>query len=151
MNVCIFAYGQTGTGKTHTMEGPCAEGETMDNAFIGADLKARKHAGILPRTALLLQEEVNRCEKQFGKAIRIEVSALEIYCENIRDLLSPQHGHVYLELKSAGGSKVQCPGQTWVPISSPLDFLQQIEVSQSKRIFKNNGTNERSSRSHHVF
>ena len=72
------------------MEGPCAEGETMGNAFIQSDLKARKNAGILPRTALLLQEEVNRCENQFGKAIRVEVSALEIYCENIRDLLSPQ-------------------------------------------------------------
>jgi hypothetical protein len=45
------------------MEGPCVEGETMGNAFIQSDFKPKKQAGILPRTALLLQEEVNRCEK----------------------------------------------------------------------------------------
>lgn len=42
-------------------------------------------------------------------------------------------------------------GQTWIPIHGAYDFLDQIELSQSKRIFKNNGLNERSSRSHHVF
>jgi|TARA_B110000285_G_C15128915_1_gene622155 hypothetical protein len=45
------------------MEGPSAEGETLGNAFIDNDFKARREAGILPRTALMLQEEANRCEK----------------------------------------------------------------------------------------
>jgi hypothetical protein len=75
---------------------------------------------------------------------------LEIYCENIRDLLNPKKTAVYVDLKSSG-NKVSCVGQTWISIKNAREFLDQIEVSQSKRIFKNNGVNERSSRSHHVF
>jgi hypothetical protein len=99
MNVCIFAYGQTGSGKTFTMEGP--PNETNGNSFYDENDKAQKSAGILPRVALFLNSEMKRYEKQFGKHIRIEVSALELYCENIRDLLNPQGGHVYLEIQAS--------------------------------------------------
>ena len=105
-------------------------------------------AGILPRTALFIQQEIDRYHKQFRKKISIEVSALEIYCDDIRDLLSEKSNLV--EMKNVG-NKVQIPGQKWVKIQNPKQFLHQIEVSRSKRVFKNNGINETSSRSHHVF
>ena len=146
MNTCIFAYGQTGSGKTFTMEGPT----NRPAALVDANTqRAQKYSGILPRIAILLQSEMERYEKTLGKDLKIEVSALEIYCENIRDLLSTRADQ-YLDLKNSGGKTV-CPGQTWVKIFSPQDFLKQIEISQSKRIFKDNGMNQRSSRSHHVF
>ena len=146
MNTCIFAYGQTGSGKTFTMEGPTNRpGLLVDSKT----QSAHKVSGILPRIAIFLQQEMERYRKMLGKDLKIEVSALEIYCDNIRDLLSTRADQ-YLDLKNSGGKTV-CPGQTWVKIFSPQDFLKQIEISQSKRIFKDNGMNQRSSRSHHVF
>lgn len=66
-NVCIFAYGQTGTGKTFTMEG------TPENR------------GVNYRTL----EELFRISKDRGGFMRYElcVSMLEVYNEKIRDLL----------------------------------------------------------------
>ena len=49
--------------------------------------KPSKNTGILPRIADFIQNETDRYLRQFGQQIVIEVSALEIYCENIRDLL----------------------------------------------------------------
>ena len=66
-NVCIFAYGQTGTGKTFTMEG------TPGNR------------GVNYRTV----EELFHISEERGGAMRYElfVSMLEVYNEKIRDLL----------------------------------------------------------------
>lgn len=67
-NVCIFAYGQTGTGKTFTMEG------TPDNR------------GVNYRSL----EELFRSSTERSAMIRYEfsVSILEVYNEKIRDLLA---------------------------------------------------------------
>ena len=56
----------------------------------------------------------------------------------------------YLEIKS-NKSEIFCPGQVWIPVKNPQQFLDIIMMSQKKRIFKNNGVNKTSSRSHHVF
>ena len=82
-NTCIFAYGQTGSGKTFTMEGPPEANSLIDEN----KLKAYDFSGILPRVAIFIQSEIDRYRRHFNKMIMIEVSALEIYCENIRDLL----------------------------------------------------------------
>lgn len=71
-NVCIFAYGQTGTGKTFTMEG------------------TEKNRGVNYRTLEQLFEIANERRETF--TYNISVSVLEVYNEQIRDLLdtSPQ-------------------------------------------------------------
>lgn len=71
-NVCIFAYGQTGTGKTFTMEG------------------TEKNRGVNYRTLEQLFEIANERREMF--TYNISVSVLEVYNEQIRDLLdtSPQ-------------------------------------------------------------
>ena len=109
MNVCIFAYGQTGSGKTYTMEGPCIQDPSMDGSFVDENMQIHYKSGILPRVALFLQAEIEKYQK-YGKEMKIEVSALEIYCENIRDLLNPSDSNVYCELKTSSASKVRCVG-----------------------------------------
>ena len=66
-NVCIFAYGQTGTGKTFTMEG------------------THENRGVNYRTL----EELFRISKERSNIMNYElcVSMLEVYNEKIRDLL----------------------------------------------------------------
>ena len=65
----VFAYGQTGTGKTHTMEG---------------DLSDPDSYGVIPRSAESIFEVLNRPEYISHAVV---VSYLEIYNEDVRDLL----------------------------------------------------------------
>ena len=69
-NGTIFAYGQTGTGKTFTMEG------VLDKN----DLK-----GIIPRTIESIFNSINQMSNQ---QFLVQVSFVEIYNEEVRDLLS---------------------------------------------------------------
>ena len=85
------------------MEGPVHS--NMQNL----NSKLSENVGILPRTAIYLQNEINRYQKEFKKDISYEVSALEIYCENIRDLFQNEEQNAYLELKNYK-NKIVCPG-----------------------------------------
>ncbi len=70
-NVCIFAYGQTGSGKTHTMQGG-TQGESR---------------GIIPRAIAQILETSQRMNRDDGWEFTIKASFLEIYNEEINDLL----------------------------------------------------------------
>ena len=67
------------------MEGPNKNElyEENKNTF-----KARKLSGILPRTAIFLFEEQARLKKQVGCQLSFEISAIEIFCNKLRDLFS---------------------------------------------------------------
>ncbi len=78
-NGTIFAYGQTGTGKTHTMEGT------------GDDI------GIIPRSFSKIFEMIKQKSKNTSYLVR--VSYLEIYLEKIRDLLNKTKELNYLEIR----------------------------------------------------
>uniref|UniRef100_A0A673N3L7 Kinesin motor domain-containing protein n=1 Tax=Sinocyclocheilus rhinocerous TaxID=307959 RepID=A0A673N3L7_9TELE len=69
-NVCIFAYGQTGAGKSYTMMGKQDPGQQ----------------GIIPQ--VFYADSVNKITKSDGSLRR--VSYMEIYCERVRDLLNPK-------------------------------------------------------------
>ena len=93
-----------------------------------------------------MENEVTKSQK-VGKPISFEVGAVEIYCEQVRDLLGDDDN---LEVRGTG-KNVFCAGQTWVKIANMDEFMKAIKTSQSKRVFKANAINQRSSRSHHVF
>ena len=63
------------------------EGPDSTKLFNEGSGKPYEWSGILPRIALFIQGEIERYQRQFSQEIFIEVSALEIYCENVRDLL----------------------------------------------------------------
>lgn len=73
-NVCIFAYGQTGAGKSYTMMGKQEEGQE----------------GIIPQICKDLFRKIS-CTSSERLKYSVEVSYMEIYCERVRDLLNPKN------------------------------------------------------------
>lgn len=73
-NVCIFAYGQTGAGKSYTMMGKQEESQE----------------GVIP---MICKDLFRRIQETEGVDLKysVEVSYMEIYCERVRDLLNPKN------------------------------------------------------------
>lgn len=128
----VFAYGQTGTGKTYTMEG---------------DVNSEDGRGLVPRAAAALLEKLNTRDYQ---EFTICASCLEIYNEELSDLLVPTENHRKLELLDTGRS-VCCQGLLEVPVASIEEILNLIHAAQEKRRVAETRMNERSSRSHTMF
>ncbi|CAK6436630.1 unnamed protein product [Pipistrellus nathusii] len=128
-NVCIFAYGQTGAGKTYTMEG------TPENP------------GINQRALQLLFSEVQ--EKASDWQFTITVSAAEIYNEALRDLLG-QEPQEKLEIRLCpdGSGQLYVPGLTEFRVQSVDDINKVFEFGHTNRTTEFTNLNEHSSRSH---
>lgn len=124
-NGCIFAYGQTGTGKTYTMEGVRGSDQMM---------------GIIPRSFEQIWLHINRTENfQF----LVDVSYLEIYMEEIRDLLKPNSKA--LEVRERG-SGVYVPNLHSVNCKSVDDMLHVMQLGNKNRTVGFTNMNEHSSR-----
>jgi hypothetical protein len=64
------------------MEGPIGE------CLIDMHMIVHEMSGILPRTAIFIFKEVERLRSYIYDEIKVEISALEIYCDEVRDLFS---------------------------------------------------------------
>merc|ERR1712212_948308 len=131
-NGTIFAYGQTSSGKTHTMEG------IMENP----DLQ-----GIIPRIVNDIFNHIYSMEENLE--FHIKVSYFEIYMDKIRDLLDPSK--VNLAVHEDKNKSVYVKGATERFVSSPEEVLEVIEEGKSNRHVAVTNMNEHSSRSHSVF
>ncbi|KAJ4784156.1 Kinesin-like protein [Rhynchospora pubera] len=128
-NVCIFAYGQTGTGKTFTMEG------------------TEKKRGVNYRTL----EELFRIAEERKETVSysISVSVLEVYNEQIRDLLDPNPSSKKLEIRQAGGEGFHhIPGVVEAKVESIKEVWDVLQAGSNARAVGSNNVNEHSSRSH---
>lgn len=82
----------------------------------------------------------------------VTVSYLEIYNEELSDLLAPPHAAQKLDLKDVGnGRGVICFGLSEVPVTSVHDILVLVQRAQERRRVAETGVNARSSRSHSIF
>jgi len=128
-NVCIFAYGQTGSGKTYTMLG--------DKTNQGIVFKA------ITKIFSAKKETETRSK---GKAtVSLSLELLEIYNENVRDLLAPSAGKgLKVTSNEVVGSKI-------VPATSSEQVMEILDIAQSRRCVKATRSNSESSRSHMVF
>ncbi|XP_024018671.1 kinesin-like protein KIN-14S isoform X1 [Morus notabilis] len=129
-NVCIFAYGQTGTGKTFTMEG------TPENR------------GVNYRTV----EELFRISQERGGVMRYElfVSMLEVYNEKIRDLLVDNSNQQTkkLEIKQATDGTQEVPGLVEAHVFGIENVWELLKSGSRVRSVGSTSLNEMSSRSH---
>lgn len=129
-NICVFAYGATGSGKTFTMQG------------------TSEHIGILPRCAEFIFDEKNRLSKH-NESINIFFAALEIYNENIFDLINKKKNNS-LTIYSAG-SEVNIPSLKWVEIKEKNDIVKYTNLASESRRCDSTSFNSTSSRSHAIF
>ncbi|RDX81279.1 Kinesin-like protein KIN-14G, partial [Mucuna pruriens] len=126
-NVCIFAYGQTGSGKTHTMSGP----NNYTEETVGVNYRAL-------RDLFLLSEQ-----RKDTIHYDISVQMLEIYNEQVRDLLTTDG-----EIRNSSHNGINVPDANIVPVSSTADVLNLMNLGQKNRAVSATAMNDRSSRSH---
>ncbi|XP_043919081.1 kinesin-like protein KIF1B [Protopterus annectens] len=132
-NVCIFAYGQTGAGKSYTMMGKQEENQ----------------AGIIPQLCEDLFEKINdNCNEDMSYSV--EVSYMEIYCERVRDLLNPKNkGNLRVREHPLLGPYVEDLSK--LAVTSYTDIADLMDAGNKARTVAATNMNETSSRSHAVF
>jgi len=143
-NCTVFAYGQTGTGKTYTMEG----GEGRDTP--GMTWEKDPTSGIIPRALSQIFDELRvNVDAEFS----VRVSFLELYNEEIFDLLSAHDDTTRLRLyeDNTKKSSVIIQGLEEVQVQSKMDVYNILEKGSKKRQTAATLMNAHSSRSHTVF
>ncbi|KAK4378969.1 hypothetical protein RND71_000831 [Anisodus tanguticus] len=128
-NVCIFAYGQTGTGKTFTMEG------TPENR------------GVNYRTLEKLFSL--SCERSSIMKYELFVSMLEVYNEKIKDLLVDSNQLAKkLEIKQSAEGTQEVPGLVEARVYGTEEVWELLKSGSRARSVGSTSANELSSRSH---
>uniref|UniRef100_A0A8C9VKR3 plus-end-directed kinesin ATPase n=1 Tax=Scleropages formosus TaxID=113540 RepID=A0A8C9VKR3_SCLFO len=132
-NVCIFAYGQTGAGKSYTMMGKQEEGQE----------------GIIPQLCEELFEKINDNSNE-DISYSVEVAYMEIYCERVRDLLNPKNkGNLRVREHPLLGPYVEDLSK--LAVTSYTDIADLMDAGNKARTVAATNMNETSSRSHAVF
>ncbi|XP_023709668.1 kinesin-like protein Klp61F isoform X3 [Cryptotermes secundus] len=141
-NCTVFAYGQTGTGKTFTMEG-----EKSNDVSVSWDNDPL--SGIIPRTLSNLFDELRIQQVEFT----VRVSFLEIYNEELLDLLSPSDDSSKIRLFEDATKKgsVIIHGLEEVTVHNKNEVYAILEKGSFKRQTAGTLMNAQSSRSHTVF
>ncbi|XP_014260255.1 kinesin-like protein unc-104 isoform X8 [Cimex lectularius] len=133
-NVCIFAYGQTGAGKSYTMMGRQDEDG---------------QEGIIPQ---ICKDLFDRIRNTTSEDLRysVEVSYMEIYCERVRDLLNPKNkGNLRVREHPLLGPYVEDLSK--LAVTNYEDIHNLIDEGNKARTVAATNMNETSSRSHAVF
>ena len=131
----VFAYGQTGSGKTHTMIG------------------TEENPGIMVRVMSDLFKYSVSAASKMGKGVYFKVTAsfLEVYNENIRDLLgSSNSSDEYLDLREDPIKGPVVAGITEVDVYTSGEIMKLLHQGNAKRSQAATAANEVSSRSHAV-
>ncbi|XP_077472141.1 kinesin-like protein KIF1A isoform X2 [Stigmatopora argus] len=133
-NVCIFAYGQTGAGKSYTMMGR----------------QETDQQGIIPLLCEDLFTKISDSNNDNSKSYSVEVSYMEIYCERVRDLLNPKNkGNLRVREHPLMGPYVEDLSK--LAVTSYNDIQDLMDSGNKARTVAATNMNETSSRSHAVF
>ncbi|KAL9405195.1 hypothetical protein Peur_002167 [Populus x canadensis] len=144
-NCTIFAYGQTGTGKTYTMEG----GARKKNGEFPSD------AGVIPRAVKQIFEILEAQNAEYN----MKVTFLELYNEEISDLLAPEETSKLIDDKSKkpialmedGKGGVFVRGLEEEIVCTANEIYKILDKGSAKRRTAETLLNKQSSRSHSIF
>lgn len=149
-NCTIFAYGQTGTGKTYTMEGECKKSKSGPNGELPPG------AGVIPRAVKQIFDTLESQNAEYS----VKVTFLELYNEEITDLLAPEEllkanleekQKKQLPLMEDGKGGVLVRGLEEEIVTSANEIFTLLERGSAKRRTAETLLNKQSSRSHSLF
>lgn len=132
-NGTVFAYGQTGAGKSYTM--------------MGSNIDDEAGKGIIPRIVEQIFESILASPGNIEYTVR--VSYMEIYMERIRDLLNPVNDN--LPIHEERGRGVYVKGLLEIYVSSVQEVYEVMRRGGSSRAVAATNMNAESSRSHSIF
>lgn len=149
-NACLCAYGQTGTGKTHTLLG---------------EWSSASQRGILPRLSEALCQQVDALHARLGADAKVQVSYIEIYNESLRDLLAaaapsggpnaarptPRGKSGQLQIHTHPSVGVYVENLSAHTIRSHADVGRLVALGSRARSTAATSMNKTSSRSHAIF
>lgn len=132
---CIFAYGQTGAGKTHTMIGP------MGILDLSSD-----DCGVLGRSLTYLYNKLDELSCEYI----VRISCVELYQEHLYDLLIDERDRTSLPLREHPKTGFFIDGCTIVPCNTILIAKKVIDKALKNRQIGSHDMNHRSNRSHFI-
>ncbi|AYU81617.1 OSM3-like kinesin, putative [Leishmania donovani] len=132
-NATVFAYGQSGSGKTHTMTGK---------------LSQRNMWGMMPQVVDYLFSEIKKLTSS-TKTFKVKVSYVELYNGKSRDLLSSKQ--VNLEIKQNTSKNFYVKGAEMPEVTSFEDAIKWFNAGTERRQTASTDLNDTSSRSHSLF
>ncbi|KFO91703.1 Kinesin-like KIF27, partial [Buceros rhinoceros silvestris] len=135
-NATVFAYGQTGSGKTYTMGGGHI-------ASVAEDEK-----GIIPRA---IQELFQRISENRNIDFHVKVSYIEVYKEDLRDLLDLETSGKELHIREDEKGNTVIVGAKEFPVECADEVISLLESGNAARHTGTTQMNEHSSRSHAIF
>ncbi|KAM7293225.1 carboxy-terminal kinesin 2 [Ixodes scapularis] len=143
-NVCIFAYGQTGSGKTFTMEGP-------PDLDLGCPNDSQ--LGLIPRALQQVFMSAQKLQNTHHWEFTMVASYLEIYNDNVRDLLStrPRCKQTVCQIKQEKDGSMMVTNATKTTVTSSEQIYELLRRARKHRAVRATQCNEHSSRSHSVF
>lgn len=132
-NGTVFAYGQTGAGKSYTM--------------MGSDIDDTDGKGIIPRIVEQMFASILTSPSNIEYTVR--VSYMEIYMERIRDLLVPHNDNLPVHEEKSRGVYVK--GLLEIYVSSVQEVYEVMRRGDAARAVASTNMNQESSRSHSIF
>jgi len=138
-NATIFAYGQSGSGKTYTMMGP------------ESDIKHTDDFGLIPRCIIYLFQKLDESLSQNGGKLQdymVNMESLQIYKSQVLDLLNPNSKKKLVIKTNFSTDTVFVQNLKSVQIQTVQEAFKLLTKTQQNRVVKGHSLNEVSSRSH---
>ncbi len=131
-NGTIFAYGQTSSGKTHTMQG------ILENP---------EKEGIIPRMIRYVFNYILHSKEEVE--FTVKVSMIEIYMEKIRDLIDTKRSNLNIREDRVKGVYIEDLSEHYV--GNDMEVLELMKIGSDNRAIAATNMNDHSSRSHSIF